>query len=260
MNADNFAALADSMLESMRAYCDDRIAKASDRPCALCGQVREQYEALHVLYLEIEQRMATIPAGPQGERGEQGEKGERGEPGAQGEPGRDGLNGQGERGERGEKGETGDKGERGLPGRDGRDGLDGKDGAPGNDALHLDVLEAIDATRCYRRGTIAKHAGGLVRAFRNTDVLGEGGLEKSGWHVIVNGVADASSERLALTDGRTLELKLKPNWVGKFDPHGEYTRGDMVTYRGSVWHCNVQTSEPPGNGAVSWTLAVKGML
>jgi hypothetical protein len=38
----------------------------------------------------------------------------------------------------------------------------------------------------------------------------------------------------------------------------EYERGDTVTWAGSLWHCDaVKTTEKPGDGSTSWTLAAK---
>jgi hypothetical protein len=36
-----------------------------------------------------------------------------------------------------------------------------------------------------------------------------------------------------------------------------YMRGDVVTWSGSAWHCSADTSDKPGDGSTSWTLAVK---
>jgi hypothetical protein len=36
-----------------------------------------------------------------------------------------------------------------------------------------------------------------------------------------------------------------------------YERGDVVTWAGSLWHCNADTTTRPGDGAPTWTLAVK---
>jgi hypothetical protein len=36
-----------------------------------------------------------------------------------------------------------------------------------------------------------------------------------------------------------------------------YDRGDCVTWAGSLWHCNVETTTRPGDGSPAWTLAVK---
>jgi ketosteroid isomerase-like protein len=33
--------------------------------------------------------------------------------------------------------------------------------------------------------------------------------------------------------------------------------GDAVTFGGSLWHCNVETMEKPGDSSTDWTLAVK---
>jgi hypothetical protein len=46
-----------------------------------------------------------------------------------------------------------------------------------------------------------------------------------------------------------------PVFCGVYQP-GRYEPGDMVTWHGSLWHCNAATSERPGGGA-AWTLAVK---
>jgi len=174
---------------------------------------------------ELRQQLATIPAGPAGERGEPGERGEHGE--------------------------------RGLPGENGRDGRDGQDGAPGRDALQLDVLDAIDETRCYRRGTFAYHAGGLVRAFRNTEPLADLGLERAGWAVIVRGIARIEhveiDERTVkeihrLTDGvivehthRYHELRHRGLWK-----HGKFQRFDVVMYGDSSYWAERDTDGMPG--------------
>jgi hypothetical protein len=36
-----------------------------------------------------------------------------------------------------------------------------------------------------------------------------------------------------------------------------YERGDVVTWAGSLWHANAETTTRPGDGAPAWTLAVK---
>jgi hypothetical protein len=36
-----------------------------------------------------------------------------------------------------------------------------------------------------------------------------------------------------------------------------YERGDCVTLDGSIFHCDADTTVPPGTGAKGWTLAVK---
>jgi len=36
-----------------------------------------------------------------------------------------------------------------------------------------------------------------------------------------------------------------------------YDTGDCVTWAGSLWHCNAETTTRPGDGSPAWTLAVK---
>lgn len=49
-----------------------------------------------------------------------------------------------------------------------------------------------------------------------------------------------------------------PTYKGVFDREAEYQAGDMVTHKGSVWHCNEPIWQGNVPGADSaWTLAVK---
>lgn len=45
-------------------------------------------------------------------------------------------------------------------------------------------------------------------------------------------------------------------YVGTFESGRQYRRGEMVTDRGCVWHCNADTTLRPGD-TDAWTLAVK---
>lgn len=42
-----------------------------------------------------------------------------------------------------------------------------------------------------------------------------------------------------------------------YRPEKAYARGDVVTFGGSMWHCNAATEEKPGDGSTAWTLAAK---
>ena len=44
---------------------------------------------------------------------------------------------------------------------------------------------------------------------------------------------------------------------GVYVPGRLYDRGDVVTWAGSLWHANAETTTRPGDGAPAWTLAVK---
>ena len=125
--------------------------------------------------------------------------------GIDGKDGQPGLNGPvGEKGEKGDKGDSGERGptgDRGEPGRDGRD------------VLELDILESIEEGKTYTRGTFARHAGGLLRAYRKTDPIGERGLEAAGWQVVVNGICTLAGRQSSV---REHELVIQVHrWVRK---------------------------------------------
>ncbi len=128
-------------------------------------------------------------------------------------------------GQDGKEGATGPSGPMGPPGQQGEpgpQGLAGKDGAPG--------LHGKDG------------ADGL--GFEDMDVKQDGRM-------------------VTLTFERG---DLKKSWPVKFpymEQHGvylegmQYERGDMVTWGGSQWHCNEDTTTKPGDGSKAWTLIVK---
>ena len=192
-----------------------------------------------------------------------GAKGDAGPPGKDGPPGADGK--QGEKGERGERGERGEKGEQGETGRD------GLDGPPGRDALQVDPVE-LDPAKRYRKGEWATFRGGLLKASRATDAFPEDGdLEKAGWRVVINGLAEVAVEigendprsfgvALKYTDGRIVMKTARLPVVldrGVWK-EGAYEQGDGVTWDGSFWIA--QRSTAPGEKpkeSDAWRLSVK---
>jgi hypothetical protein len=238
----------------------------------------------------------TGPPGERGERGENALPGDRGAPGADGKdgapgargadgqagaPGRDGTNGKSayqlaqDQGFAGTellwleslRGAPGGHGADGREGKDGRDGRDGKDGDAGRDALAIDILPAIDDKKSYPRGTFAQHRGGLVRSIRNTDPITDG-FEKAGWAVIIEGVAAVvisqgddlrtlsvitllTSGIKAVCDFTLPVLIYREVWTER-----EYVPGDVVTWGGSAWHCQIKTTAKPGS-STDWRLMVK---
>jgi collagen type III alpha len=230
------------------------------------------------------------PQGPHGEKGERGEHGPAGDMGAKGDPGdsgkdgkdgangRDGIDGKdGAPGERGEKGEPGINGKDGAPGEIGQkgdaglDGRDGMPGEPGRDALQIDVLDGIDPQKRYQRGTYASYRGGIVRAFKATEPIGESQeFERCGWHVVVRGVDELNftlgddmrtlSVVYSLTGGSRIEQKHTVPTVidrGVFRDGEKYGKGDGVTWGGSFFIA--KKDEPTGKPGESddWRLAVK---
>lgn len=219
--------------------------------------------------------------GPAGEKGEKGDSGPAGKDGLDGVDGKDGAPGaSGEKGEKGDPGPAGrdggngvdgKDGARGLDGKDGRDGRDGKDGESGRDALAVVPLDGIDPAKTYPRGTWAFHRGGTICALRATDPIGEDGLLKAGWAVAMEGIfqrtetwIDEGREVETLTEftsGRRHVDTIITSMVryrGVYKDGTDYRCGDLVTWGGSVWHCEVSlTSARPDAGNADWKLAVK---
>ncbi len=137
-----------------------------------------------------------------------------------------------------------------------------KDGDPGRDATQIEILPAIDEQKSYVRGTYSKHAGGLWRSFETTTGM-------KGWECIIEGVKSLEITMLTERDGAvriesssgTVEEKTftVPSMIYRnvFKEGNEYAQGDTVTWGGSLWHCNVPSSDKPGDGSKSWTLAAK---
>ncbi|EAV2089793.1 phage gp6-like head-tail connector protein [Salmonella enterica subsp. enterica serovar Johannesburg] len=139
----------------------------------------------------------------------------------------------------------------------------GKDGADGRDALTLEVLPFIDEEKSYPRGSYATHNGGLWRAYEKTHGM-------RGWECLVDGLASIDVQQseqrcFTLTVNRTsgaIETKSfdVPVMIyqGVFKSGQEYLPGDTVTWGGSLWHCDEQTQDKPGEtGSKGWTLAAK---
>jgi len=149
-----------------------------------------------------------------------------GAPGPKGDPGERGAPGErGPIGERGEKGIDGAPGRDGLPGRDGQPGApgamgekgaDGVDGRDGRDGWTPDDFDFEMAEDGRTLRCIARHAGGEV----------------------------VREFHLAMPVYREV-------WRA-----GEYRKGDVVTYAGSMFHARRDTSQTPGTGD-DWVLAVK---
>lgn len=140
---------------------------------------------------------------------------------------------------------------------------DGAPGADGRDALQIELLPAIDATKSYPRGTYAKHNGGTWRAYEQTHGM-------RGWECTQDGIA-AITPKL---EGKQLVLTIVQSsgtesvlvadlpiqeYKGVYSPEGDgYAAHDTVTWAGSLWHCNkTGTTAKPGDGSPDWTLAVK---
>ena len=139
----------------------------------------------------------------------------------------------------------------------------GRDGEDGRDALALEILPSIDEGKSYPRGSYATHKGGLWRSYEKTHGM-------RGWECVVDGVAGVEIERsdqrcFTLTVNRTSGSSETKTfdvpvmiYKGVFKSGHEYRPGDTVTWGGSLWHCDEQTQDKPGEtGSKGWTLATK---
>ncbi|UJF37672.1 hypothetical protein JKV45_21415 [Pseudomonas aeruginosa] len=139
-----------------------------------------------------------------------------------------------------------------------------RNGEDGRDALHLEILPAIDPEKSYPRGSYAKHAGGLWRAFEQTHGM-------RGWEVIVEGLTEYRIEQIdertfeavsVLSSGAEVRKSVSVPVVidrGVFKAGSEYKSGDGVTWGGSYWIAQKDAPEgKPGEpGSEGWRLAVK---
>lgn len=132
-------------------------------------------------------------------------------------------------GERGDKGERGEKGDRGDPGRDGAQGDRGEPGeagprgmlgAPGMDGIDgLGFEDMTEELDADGRTIIRRYQrGDVVKEFRHTFAVV---LDRGVWR------------------------------------EGSYQRGDGVTWAGSFWIAQADTTDKPDSGKEGWRLAVK---
>ena len=138
-----------------------------------------------------------------------------------------------------------------------------RNGDDGRDALQIEVSPFIDEDKSYPRGSYATHNGGLWRSFEKTHGM-------RGWECLVDGVAgididNADERNFNVTITRAsgaVEVKSFsiPTLIyrGVFKTGALYKPGDTVTWGGSMWHCDEESADKPGeNGSKGWTLATK---
>ena len=168
------------------------------------------------------------PAGPQGDRGPAGDVGPAGPPGPQGEPGI-GLPGpMGPQGDRGPEGAPGTTGPVGEPGPVGPAGERGMPGAPG--PVGPAGRDGSDGTLDNLKVVPHEDGRGFDLRYKDSDRTVEGGVLR--YPVVLD--------------------------RGVWKAEANYEAGDGVTWGGSWWIAQAQTSGArPGDGATAWRLAVK---
>lgn len=102
-------------------------------------------------------------------------------------------------------------------------------------------------------------------------VVGKDGLDGKDGERGEPGFSLENFEIVQNEDGRTVELKFEGGdtsytrelelpvviYRGVFKEGEAYAIGDMVTWGGSVWHCNSAEAGKPGEDSAGWVLAVK---
>ena len=179
---DQIEQFADAVFESVKRYIDAVAKRIGDESDKVVAEIEQRLAAL-------QEAIANIPAGEKGDAGERGEKGEAGVSVTIDDVApliADQVK---------EQVAALPPAENGKDGTDGRDGRDGKQGPPGRDALEIDILTKIDLQRQHPRGTFASWDGGVIRAVRLTDPVGDDGIEAAGWAVVVRGLADVTIDQ-----------------------------------------------------------------
>jgi hypothetical protein len=184
------------------------------------------------------------------------------------------------KGEKGDPGERGEQGEKGDPGADGKSisvdditsvvteavaksvaEIEIPQPVDGRDALALEILPMIHEERGYPRNTYAKHRGGLWRAVENTDGM-------HGWDCVVNGIHNAEIVqdgrkgviRVEFSNGHSEQKQVKfagQFYQGVFKEGEAYEAGDVVTWGGSMWHCEKDSPDGKPGNSDDWKLCVK---
>jgi collagen type III alpha len=211
-------------------------------------------------------------SGIDGKDGTAGRDGIDGKDGAHGLDGKDGSAGlDGKDGTAGRDGVDGKDGAHGLDGKDGSAGLDGKDGAPGQDGV--DGKEGMIGEKGDRgrdgvglAGALIGRDGQLLVTLSNGDILDLGpvsGKDGLGFEDMTEELAD---------DGRTIIRRYQRGDQVKEFRHtfaivldrgiwkdGTYQVGDGVTWGGSFWIAQKQTTLKPQTPEAhdDWRLAVK---
>lgn len=204
-------------------------------------KLENDLRAAHDLYRgRIDEALANIKdgaPGPAGEPGPVGPAGPPGEPGPAGPPGpvgRDGEKGDpGAEGQAGPVGPTGTQGEPGIQGKEGPQGRDGRDGLPG-----VQGEKGLDG----KNGTDGKD--------------GTDGVGFDNWQADFDGertikFSCGSGERLKEFSFVIPFMLDRGVWKA-----GTYLKGDTVTFGGSSWVAQQETTEQPEKSK-HWRLAVK---
>jgi integrin beta 3 len=232
----DISALADQMIDAVKHAVGKAYAPLSERVGLLESGISDL--AKSIAALPQPQKGAD---GKDGRDGVDGKDGKDGVDGKDGEPGRDGKDGvDGKNGVDGKdglslKGEAGNDGKNGENGRDGKDGKDGKDGRDGRDLAVAEMKQMVEA------------------AFKSIafDFV-QSADDPRQW------TFTAALEPYGVRCSKEFSVPMMIN-RGVWVEGTTYARGDVVTWDGSSWHCEEETTQQPNrpNGKSHWTMNVK---
>ena len=218
-------------------------------------------------------------AGPPGADGRDGENGKDGTDGIAGENGKDGADGRdgvdgtpgepgadGNDGAPGADGVHGDKGTDGVDGKDGADGINGKDGVGVAGAL-IDragqlVVTLTDGTTRELGPVIGKNGADGADGAKGADGRdGEAGADGFGFDDLAFEHDGERGFKLLFVKGdRSKEFAFEVPvvldrgvWKEREEP---YKKGDAVSWAGSLWIAQKETTAKPDAGD-GWRLSVK---
>lgn len=202
------------------------------------------------LLKRIEELEARKPE--KGEKGDVGGRGEKGEPGDAGE-----------RGERGEKGDAGERGEQGLPGVEGKAGDVGRDGRDGLDAVEFlrsaegNLVVTLSNGTTRDLGNI-QGKDGMAGADGRDGLAGKDGIDGLGFDDMDFEARDDGFYLVCYRGDVVKEARLPiPMDRGVYKEGQTYRKGDGVTWGGSFWFAQDETTDKPDSGSKGWRLAVK---
>lgn len=222
----------------------------------VAGVVREATAPLLARLDALEQRELVLP-----EKGDAGEPGPQGEPGRAGEVDMDAVKALIDAAvaalppaERGEKGDPGNDGPPGANGSDGAPGEPGRDGVGLADALIDKDGNLVVTMTDGRTKTLGSVHG-------NDGAPGKDGADGLGFeHMTVEQVNDRTLCFMFKRDEQEAEVNVTfplPIYRGVFKEGGDYEQADLVTWGGSLWHCNEPKGLKPGAPDSGWQLAAK---
>jgi hypothetical protein len=209
----------------------------------------------------IVRALSEVPRPVDGKDGAPGERGLDGAPGRDGQDGASGRDGiDGKDGAPGERGLDGAPGRDGQDGASGRDGIDGKDGAPGERGKKGDAGPAGIDGKDGAAGRDGRDASDLtVLRTMVPDIIAKEFTTLMG-NLVASSDDNGRTIKLSLALGDAVVThSIKTGVVldqGVWEERA-FKHGDGVSWDGSFWIAQRDTSTKPGTLGSDWRMAVK---